>query len=319
MKLPSRARLQQQIRRIPIENKGLKLLSLGLAMLLFAVSRQPITDIHLRGVSIEYRGVAKGVEILATDDDTETAELLLRGPRDVMRNLTASQLAVIADLTQKDFGERVVPLNIDESSLPDSVQVVGIEPSSIKLKIERTTRKSVSLEPQLTGQPPAGLEVYSVSALPQTVEIEGPQSLVDKTTFLSTESVSLSGRRASFSVPVVAEPPNSSLRIKSTSAVNLKIEIGERRVNRTLANVIVRWPDPPEDGQLLTKTVSVELFGPESVVQSVRAEDVVAEIKTATLPTDPAELATPEIVLPVPLKQQIAIKNILPKGVKVKR
>lgn len=318
MKFLSRAKLQQQLRRLPIENKGLKLLSLGLAILLFAVSRQPITDIHLRGVSIEYRGVGKGVEILTPDDDTETAELLLRGPRDVMRNLMASQLAVIADLTNKDFGERVVPLNIDESSLPDSVQVVGIEPSSLKIKIERTTRKYVTIEPQLTGQTPSGFEVYRVDLTPQSAEIEGPQSLVDKTTFLSTESVSLNGRRESFNVPVVAESPNNSIRIKSPSSVNLRIDIGERRISRTLSNILVRWVDPPEGGQLLTKTISVELFGPASLVESISDDDVLAEIRTSSLTPDP-ELATPEVLLPASLNQQVEIKNILPKGVKVKR
>src|SRR5262245_3174829 len=256
MKSLSGSKFLQRTRFGHIENKGLKLLSLGLAILLFVVSRQPVSDVHLRDVSIEFHGLGPGIEIIRSGEQTESADVLLRGPRNVVRNLMPNQLAVIADLTNKELGERVIPLNVDDSSLPDYTRVVSIEPPSIKIRIEKTARKMVGIEPQFIGQVAQGAEIYRVTLEPKEIEIEGPKSLVDKTSFVSTESVNLSERHDYFSTSVEVETPNSSVRFKTPTTVNLSIEIGERRAIRRFLNVPVQWLDPPSGGRLLTKTVN---------------------------------------------------------------
>src|SRR4029450_2992989 len=75
------------------ENLGLKLLALGLATLLFAVSRQPLSDVRLERVPLEFRGIAPGLEI--TGEVGHTVNVRLRGPRDVVRGLMPNQIAVI--------------------------------------------------------------------------------------------------------------------------------------------------------------------------------------------------------------------------------
>jgi YbbR-like protein len=275
MKSLSRSKFYQRSRRIHIENKGLKLLSLGLAILLFAVSRQPISNVHLRGVSIEYRGLKSGVEIVSAPEQIESADILLRGPRDVVRSLTPSQLAVIADLTNKELGERIVQLNADDSALPENTKIIGIEPSNIKIKLERTIRKTVRIEPQFIGHVAQGVEIYNVSIEPKEIEIEGPQSLVDKTTFVTTESVSLSERRESFRTSVEVETPNNSLRFKSLTTVTLSVEIGIPRAYRISSEIVAQTFDPPPGGRLSTKTAVSELFGPESLIRFLPREDLI--------------------------------------------
>src|SRR5215510_16017523 len=92
--------------------QGLKALSLLLAVLLFIVSRQPIIDLRLVGVPIEYRGLSPGVKIVGSAE--QTVSVRLSGPRDIVRSLTPNQLLVIADLSGKEPGERVVQLKMDE-------------------------------------------------------------------------------------------------------------------------------------------------------------------------------------------------------------
>jgi YbbR domain-containing protein len=315
MKAAFLSRTYQRLRHAHVDNLGLKLLSLGVAILLFVVSRQPVSDVHLHGAPIEYRGVRPGLEISGELD--QTASLRLRGPRDVVRNLLSNQLSVIADLTNKEPGERVVQLRLDDESLPDNTRVLQIEPASIKLRLEPTERKRVTVEPQYLGQLPEGMEIHGVQINPPAMEIEGPQSSIKKTDYLLTESISLSGRRENFSVTVEVETPNDSLRVIEPRTVNLSIEIGERRATRKFANIPVHWLDQPASGRLSTKSVEVELFGPQSMIESLRPEDLRVELKTADVKAGGA--AQPQIRFPNHVGQQIQIKHIFPKEVQVSK
>ncbi len=314
MKASFLSRTYQRLRHAHLENLGLKLLSVGVAILLFVVSRQPVSDVHLHGVPIEYQGLRQGLEI--NGDLDQTASLRLRGPRDVVRNLLSNQLSVIADLTNKEPGERVVQLRLEAESLPDNTRVLQIEPASIKLRLEPTEKKNVPVEPQYLGQLPEGMEIHGVQINPRTVEVEGPQSLIKKTGYLLTESVSLSGRRESFSTTVEVETPNDALRIANPRTVNLTVEIGERRATRKFSNVPVHWLDQPAGARLLTKAVEVELFGPQSAIESLRPEDLRVELKTVDVK---AGVAQPQIRLPDQIEHQIQIKHIFPKEVQVSR
>lgn len=306
------ARLLHRLRHTRIENKGLKALSLLLAVLLFVVSRQPVVDLRMVGVPIEYRGLSPGVKIVG--DAEQTVSLRLSGPRDIVRSLTPNQLLVVADLSGKEPGERVVQLKVDEDFLPDNVEVAQIEPASIRIKLEPTVKKRVKVEAQFGGKVAEGREIYNVKLNPGEVEIEGPQSMVDKIESLSTETVNMDGRRGDFQTSVEVEIPQDSSQVKIPGQIELSVKIGEERLLRRFANAPVRWLDKGATGRLLTKTVQLEVFGPKSVVEALRADDLRVEVKTNGLPPN-ATSVTPQVQLPT----NIEIRNIIPREVKVKR
>jgi hypothetical protein len=102
--------LFHRLRYYRIENPGLKLFALFLASLLFVISRQPLSDVRLVGVQLEYRGLAQGLEI--SGDMNQSVSVRLRGPRDVVRNIMPNQIAVVADLATKS------PVTASSSSRP---------------------------------------------------------------------------------------------------------------------------------------------------------------------------------------------------------
>jgi len=307
----SPARFFHRLRHARVENKGLKALSLLLAILLFIVSRQPVIDLRLVGVPIEYRGLSAGVKIVGSAE--QTVSVRLSGPRDMVRSLTANQLLVIADLSGKEPGERVVQLKVDESFLPDNVKVMQIEPASIRIKLEPNLTKRLRVEAQLSGGVAEGREFYGVELYPREIEIEGPLSVVSKMDRVLTEKVSLDGRDADFQTSVEVEIPQDS-RVKTSGRIKLSVKIGEERLLRRFANAPVQWIDKGAAGRLLTKTVQLEVVGPKSAVESLRADDLRVEVKTASIPPGVTSL-TPQVQLPA----NIEIKNITPREVKVKR
>lgn len=309
----SPSRLWLRLRHIHIENKGLKLLALVLAVLLFAVSRQPISDVKIFNVPLEYRGLSPGVEI--SGEVEQTVSVRVRGPRDLVRSLTPTQLSVIADLTNKEPGERVVQLHPSDVSLPDNnIQVVQVEPAGIRLMLEPKQRKRVAIEAQFMGQPADGLEIYRVSAEPPEIGIEGPQSQLNKVGRLLTETVNLSGHSETFQAMVDVETPHKSLRVLTPSPVKLTIQIGERRGFHHFSGVPVHWINQSAGGRLLTNTVEVELFGPNSALNALQAKDMRAEVTS-----NGNGSARPNIILPPNADKRIEIKNIIPNEVKFKK
>jgi hypothetical protein len=304
------------LRLTRIENKGLKLLSLLLAILLFAVSRQPVSDLRLVGVPIEYRGLSAGVEI--GGDVEQRVSVRLSGPRDLVRSSLSNQLLVVADLSNKEPGERIVQLKADESSLPENVKVLQIEPASIRIRLEPTARKRVKVEAQFTGQVEAGYEIYRVSLTPGEVGIEGLRSQVNKLERVMTETVNLAGRKTDFQTSVEVETPHNSLRVKTPGPLNLSVDIGEERALRRFVNLPVQWLDQAAHERLLTKTVNVELFGPKSAIGKLRAGELRVELKTTGL-LPGVDSAAPQVRLPANADQHIEVKKIIPGEVKLKR
>ncbi len=296
---------------------GLKALALLLAFTLYLIARQPMSDMRVAGVPVEFSGLRQGVEVLG-DDAAHTVTLRLRGPHDLVRGLLPNQLSVVANLSNKEPGERVVLLRHKDVLRPDGVDVLQIEPASIKLRLDTTARKQVKVEPRYSGTPAEGVELYRLTATPATVEVEGPQSLLTPLTEVKTESVSLTGQRQNFAATVDLELPHPSLRLVKRAPVTLAFALGERRASRLFSNLPVQVSGPAGNARLLTKTVEVIVLGPRAAVEALRDSDLKVELDLTALAPN-TDIARPRVRLPERLAAQIEIKSINPSEIKVKK
>src|SRR5262245_44691849 len=309
------------LRRINVENKGLKLLSLLLAIFLFAVSRQPKSDIRLIDLPLQFSDTMSGVEISGVVDRKVSVQL--RGPRDLIRSLTPNQISVIANVGNKESGDRVVQLRPSDVQCPDGIEVRQIEPASIRLRLEPTMKKSVNIEPHFMGEVASGKEVYLTNVDPPAIEIEGPQSQIEKVNQILTESVNLYGRNNNFSTTVDLETPHTSVRFLRQGPFKLSVEIGEKRLTRRINNVPVQLLSQSAQSaqsagyRIIPKTIEVELYGPESAIEHLAAGDLRVELEVNSSTTDP-QAAKPRVRLPAGADKNIRIKTI-PLELKVKR
>jgi len=300
------------------KSSGLKLLALLLAFMLFLISRQPTSDMRLVGIPVEFTGVQSGMEIVSDNETPTTVSVRLRGPRDIVRGLLPTQLAVTANLSNKEPGDRVVQLRPQNVTVPDSIEVLQIEPASIRLHLERTAQTLVRVEPQFAGTPDEDVEIYRLHLQPEKLEIQGPQSLLADLRQVKTESINLRGRRESFSTTVDVELPHPSLRVINRASVTLSVELGERRVTRLFSNIPVQVNGLSANSRLLTKTVDVLLLGPRSAVESLRESDLRVEADLAELSL-PANTVPPHVRLPEPVAKQLEVKSVTPSAILVKK
>jgi YbbR domain-containing protein len=289
------ARISQRLHHSRVENLGLKALAFLLALLLFAVSRQPLAEVRMSGVPLEFRGISPGLEI--SGDVAQTVSVRLRGPRDVVRSLSPNQLLVIANLSNKASGERNVPLRPDDVSPPDNVEVIQIVPPSIRLKLEKTMKRFVNVEPQFEGELTEKMEVYRRIVEPPIIEIEGPKSQVEKLHEILTETVNLTGKSTSFRISLDVETPHNSIRVNTQGPITLTIEIGERRVTRYFLKVPVQWLNLSPGTRPPYRSVDLELYGPQSAFKDLKAGDIRVVLDTAGLQSD-VENWQPQVILP---------------------
>lgn len=282
--------------RLILENKWLKLLSLILALLLFNFSKQPASSIRIGGVPVEFVGIPAGMEIV--NIDSPVVNLQLKGPRNLLTSLSGNEITVPVDLSNKEQGERVAHLQIRDVKLPDRIEVLNISPASLRLRLERTLSQATPIRPRTEGSLPDGLEIYEVAINPDRILIEGPEREIRRTEYLSTETVDLSGREATFTLLVDVEVP-SPLRVVGSEQVNLTVRLGEKRVRKVISAVPVLF----EGGAVASrsassKRVTVELWGPRSLVDEIKVSDIGATITVDQSSRRDRPASEPRIILP---------------------
>ena len=132
-------------------NLGWKLLSVGLAVLLWiAVEGEPEL-VTVQSVPVFYRNVEPSLALVA--NPPTTVRLELRGPSDVLGRDNLSNVAVLLDLASANVpGERVFAISHTNVSLPAGVNFVRSDPSELKLHLDRASADR-PLEPKGNSAP----------------------------------------------------------------------------------------------------------------------------------------------------------------------
>src|SRR5437763_4806017 len=141
----------QSLKRWIINNWHLKIVSLLLAtMLWMAVANEASSEIGL-DVPLEYRNIPAQLEI--TGDMTNTVQGRLRGSSNVIKDITAKDVATTVDLSKMRMGEKIVALSPQNVQAPFGAEVIRVNPSSVRFSLERTIAKTVQIVPTILGQP----------------------------------------------------------------------------------------------------------------------------------------------------------------------
>jgi YbbR domain-containing protein len=193
-------RVEKLLRKIFLEDWSLKLLSLAIAVVLWLVvtgQNEPVTA-H---VNVQLNFIRPQM-LEISNDPPRTVDVMLTGSRNKLDDLTALDLVATVDLSDQRSGERVLRLaDKAQISLPQGVKVDGFQPSAIPIHLEQIIERQVTIEPKLEGKPDEGYEVYAVRPSKGSVTVRGPESRVNAIQKVFTESISLAGRKQTFTAP----------------------------------------------------------------------------------------------------------------------
>src|SRR5687767_4465605 len=171
---PAPSRTETLLRRIFLEDWSLKLLSLGIAIVLWLLvtgQNEPVTA-H---VNVQLNFIRpQSLEI--SNDPPRTVDVMLTGSRNKLDDLTTLDLVATIDISDQQPGERVLRLaDKAQISLPQGVKIDGFQPSAIPIRLEPIIERQVAIEAKLEGEVPDGYQIYGVRPSKASVLVRGPE------------------------------------------------------------------------------------------------------------------------------------------------
>lgn len=234
-----------------------------------------------------HEDVLKGVPLVVQLDDgwavqersVADVSVLVRGSQNDIRLVDRDRVRVVVDLRGRDMEDTVfVDLMPAMVEGPKSVRPVLVEPSEVRLVLDRERSKQVPVTADILGQPPEGFEVEQVECIPPTVTLQGPERRIDGVTNVRTAGIELDGRLRSFAVNRELMPPSDvwSARLEPP-LVRVEVTIVERSMRRDFTDLPVSaLLSAGETGSVrfFPDTVRVALKGRADTVTNLTAADI---------------------------------------------
>jgi YbbR domain-containing protein len=182
------------LRRYVFHNFFLKVLSLVLATglwWLIAPDEQP-AEVSLRA-PVVFQHVPTTLEI--SSESIPEAQIRVRGPERVIRQLQPSEVHAEIDLRDAKAGERTFDLSSQQVHLPKDVTVVQVVPSQLHLAFDTTMTRDVEIHARVAGNFAEGEQITKVDVDPARVTISGPRHHVEKIDAATTDPLDATGTR----------------------------------------------------------------------------------------------------------------------------
>jgi YbbR domain-containing protein len=215
--------------RLVFKDFGWKVLSLAIAVLLWAVVASEPELSTFVSVPVEYKSLPEGMEI--SSDVVESVYLELHGPSGRLRggNGEERRYAVVLDMSSVRAGERTFTIGEDDVRLPRGIRLVRAIPSQLRFDFERRQYRSVPVEVRFAKQPQPGYEVAFCEVTPSTLQIVGPESRVNRTRHVATDPIDVSNAvgTAEFRVNAFVDDPH----IRFTHPPQVKVKVHIKRKN----------------------------------------------------------------------------------------
>lgn len=162
-------------------------------------------------------------------DPVQTVKVRLRGPDRRIRNLAPFVVDVVVELADSGPGRVDLHLGPENVLRPEDVEVVSIEPNTLRLRVDREGQRELPVLPRIVGEPAAGAAPLTPRVTPATATVAGPQSLLASLASVTTSPISLDGHALSFAqtVPIVAPDPLVRVLEPTTVEVQIPMETPE--------------------------------------------------------------------------------------------
>jgi YbbR domain-containing protein len=195
------------IRRHVINNLGLKLLSIAIAVLMWmAIAREPLAEVAIT-VPIEFHNGPEDLEI--SSENIPQVQVRARGPAGVVHSLGPADVHAVIDLNMVSPGEHTYDLTSKTIHVPGNVEVVQVIPSQFRISFDKRASKKVDVRPRVIGATAPGFRMEDVKVEPDSVILVGPQKRVVAIDSVITDPVDASGvmGSATFNTHVYVSDP----------------------------------------------------------------------------------------------------------------
>ncbi len=223
------------------KNWGLKLASFLFALVLwyFVVGVDKVD----RTIPIPVEIVNLPENMIITNQFKKRIEIRVKGPLGLIRKLEKSNISHTIDLSDAAPGSRVIKNTAENLPIPNGVRLQNVSPRNIILRIDELINKKIPVIIKTNDYPEPGYKVISINVTPNSIQVTGPQSLLENLNSFATETVELEGRTESFTVSKLLDTPEQITELIGEPVVDVHVDIKKKEEK------IEDSPRLPEGGQ----------------------------------------------------------------------
>lgn len=223
--------MKPSLESLVLRNWGLKLFALAAALVLWLIFIPEEKIVSEKTLTIRLETLNRPPNMELVQKPPPTIDITVRAPNRILDEITPTNVSAGLDLSAASIAQQEYPLNRDMISLPPGAEVIRISPNQVQLKLERTKRIELEIEPDIRGEQAlvdAGFNIINTEVRPPTVLVSGPESLVQSGDKVSTAPVDVSDLQQStfFEVDLILPKPDLQLA-EARTKVQVRIIIQE--------------------------------------------------------------------------------------------
>jgi hypothetical protein len=210
-----------------LENLGLKLLSVALAVFLWAVVVGEQKVEVTMNIPLEVKGLPS--DMVMVNEPVDTLEVRVRGPKTLVNTLSAGEMGL--EGLSKNFveGDNLIDIRPGMIRVPRGIAVVDVNPHRVRVILDAIAEREVEVSPRIEGEPAKGFVVTRVTSSPPRVRMAGPKNDLRRLARVYTVPINLEGQAASFSTRAMLEPVGRQVRVLDDTPIIVAVEIGMKK------------------------------------------------------------------------------------------
>ena len=249
------------------ENFGLKVISVGLALLLEIYFYSPDNSVVAAFTAgVDLVGLPPSTMVIGPPEAREgiSVRVQVRGPKPLIDQVRSVQQRFRVSPPSGAGANFTLMFDETNLSLPAGVDVLNIEPKRLAVKTEREVKKELRVVLNEIGESPKGYQVDKIKIFPATVVVRGPYSSVGQLQAVETEVVDISTIQESTRVEVALKDLGDMVS-PSVTLVAVDLTVSEAPKQKSLSKVNVKVLAPPGFAATVQPTrAAVTLAGPPS-------------------------------------------------------
>ena len=182
------------------------------------------------GIVMHVGNAPKSISVVIRADE-ETVKSVL--PTDISASIS------LDDITQKGTYKLPVKITLADSLLEYDPLEIKMKDDTVTIDVDRKAIKYVPLVPSVIGEVAHGYEIDTIAMSPSTIEIIGPESILNATDQIYTTRVNVSNAETNFSTETSYQQLNKLLTVVDEGPFKAEVSVKPKVIEKEFDSVKV--------------------------------------------------------------------------------
>ncbi|MCR4579382.1 MAG: hypothetical protein K5681_03445 [Treponema sp.] len=295
------------------DNLVAKIVSLGIAILLYLFYHA--SQIDKKTIVVPLKIVEDGI-VMHVGSVPNNISLVIRTNDTIMNMINPSDFEGVVDISYiTEPGTYKLPVHINLSSKLmelDPLEVI-LKDEEIKISVDKRITKYVPLVPSIVGEVAHGYTINQVTISPSTVEIAGPESILNGIEGIPTTRIMVSNAENNFSVETSCQEQTKLVSILEDGPFTATVSLDTQLMEREFTNIKIDVLSLPEALTLTSELPSLNLVlsGDVPILENYTLKGRVAYINLK----DISEAGTYELPVKISLPSSLQVISQTPESI----